>query len=178
MMGYYTILFTLIFGAITIFSAMYVKITKCEEPVCDCAVVFECKKLIADSVIPFRSRPTDAGYDLSAACDYVIPAHSTVKIDSGLAISAPPGYYYTIDGRSSLWLRGIIPMRGIVDATYTGPVIVMMFNTSDSDYHVKKGDRIAQLIPHIIHHLDFIIVDEFSPEYNVRGTNGFGSTGA
>jgi dUTP pyrophosphatase len=137
----------------------------------------ECKKLHPDAVIPTKKRSTDVGYDLSAISDYTLDPISVISIDTGLALSAPPGYYYTIEGRSSLWSKGIVPFRGIIDATYTGPLIVGLFNMSQVPHHFKKGDRIAQLILAPIIHAQIDVVSEFSPRYNHRGALGFGSSG-
>jgi len=137
----------------------------------------ECKKLHPNAKLPFRSRTTDAGYDISSIESVVIPPHGTATVATGIALSAPSGYYYTIDGRSSLWMKGIIPFRGIVDGTYTGPLIVVLMNTTDKPYVVEVNDRIAQIILHEILHCDITIVEEFSDEYNQRGERGFGSTG-
>lgn len=37
-------------------------------------------------------------------------------------------------------------MAGVIDADYRGPVGVILANLSDTDFEVKVGDRIAQLI--------------------------------
>jgi deoxyuridine 5'-triphosphate nucleotidohydrolase len=126
---------------------------------------------------PFRSRPTDAGYDLYAAEDSIIPPRRTAFVKTGIIIAAPPGFYYTLEGRSSLWSKGIVPHRGVIDATYCGQVIVALNNENDHDYQVECHDRIAQLIIHRQYDGNFVIVDEFSDLYNQRGKNGFGSTG-
>lgn len=127
--------------------------------------------------LPFRSRHTDAGYDLHAAEDILLPTNRSTMVKTGIIIAAPPGFYYTIEGRSSLWMRGIFPNRGIIDATYCGQVIVSLVNMSGSDFEIKCHDRIAQMILHRQYDANFTQVAEFSPEYNQRGVNGFGSTG-
>ncbi|KAK5282926.1 hypothetical protein LTR16_005624, partial [Cryomyces antarcticus] len=35
---------------------------------------------------------------------------------------------------------------GVIDCDYRGPVKVLLFNFSDTDFDVKAGERIAQLI--------------------------------
>lgn len=140
-------------------------------------VRLECVKLHPDAIIPSKKRFTDVGYDVSSIKDYVLEPLSTISIDTGISLSAPPGYFYTVDGRSSLWSKGILPFRGIIDATYTGPLIVGLFNMSRNLYEIKKGDRIAQLILAPIIHADIEVVDQFSPRYNQRGSLGFGSSG-
>ena len=140
-------------------------------------VRLEVKKLVKNAVLPTRNRTTDAGYDIYAINSAEIPPHSVVNFDTGIALAAPAGYYYTVDGRSSLWSRGIMPYRGIIDGTYTGPLRVAMVNHSNMPYEVRCGDKIAQIILHHIISLDIVEIDEFSAEYNQRGVLGFGSSG-
>lgn len=127
--------------------------------------------------LPFRKRDTDAGYDLFSVEDKTLAPGRATLVHTGIKIAAPPGFYYTIEGRSSLWLIGISPNRGIVDAAYVGEVVVSLVNNTETPYEVKAGDRVAQLILHRQYHAEFAEVDSFSPDYCTRGTNGFGSTG-
>lgn len=64
---------------------------------------------------------------------------------------------------------------GVIDYDYRGPVSVILFNHSDTDFHIKDGDRIAQLILEKIVTPDVVEVD--SLESTERGAGGFGSTG-
>ena len=137
----------------------------------------EMQLLHSDAKIPSRSRVTDAGYDLYSIEKVILPPQVATIIRTGVKISAPPGYYYTIEGRSSLWSKGIFPNRGVIDATFTGEIVVSLINVNNEDYIVNIGDRIAQILIHEQHSAYFDVVAEFSPEYNVRGVNGFGSSG-
>tara|TARA_R110000868_G_scaffold20153_5_gene85601 strand:+ start:3411 stop:3926 length:516 start_codon:yes stop_codon:yes gene_type:complete len=127
--------------------------------------------------LPFRKRATDAGYDLYSAEDAVIPSGRSTMIRTGIKIASPPGFYYTIEGRSSLWMKGVFPNRGIIDATYCGEVIVSLVNVTDEEFHINIHDRIAQLILHRQYDANFNLVEKFSPIYDQRGENGFGSSG-
>jgi dUTP pyrophosphatase len=127
--------------------------------------------------LPFRKRITDAGYDIYAAEEAVLPPGRATMIRTGIVIAAPPGFYYTIEGRSSLWMRGIFPNRGIIDATYTGQVVVSLVNMTGESFQVNLHDRIAQIILHRQYDANFVQVDEFSEVYNQRGQDGFGSSG-
>lgn len=127
--------------------------------------------------LPERSRATDAGYDIFASHDAILPAHGNVPVHTGMALSCPPGYYYTLDGRSGLGLKGIMPFRGIIDAGYTGEVVAIMCNFTNSDYEIQAGDRVAQIVLHRILHADITEVNEFSAVYSQRGTKGWGSSG-
>lgn len=64
---------------------------------------------------------------------------------------------------------------GVIDADYRGPVGVVLFNHSDSDFEVKRGDRIAQLILQRIVTPEALEVEDL--DSTVRGTGGLGSTG-
>ena len=61
------------------------------------------------------------------------------------------------------------------DSDYRGNIGVILFNFSDTDFQVKAGDRIAQLI---LERIAFADVEEVQDlEASQRGTGGFGSTG-
>jgi dUTP pyrophosphatase len=142
----------------------------------DCAL--EVKKLKPEGKIPTKNRPTDAAWDIYSAENKKIYADTVERIDIGLAISPPPGWYFTVDGRSGMTGKGIRVLRGIIDTGYTGPVGVVIANLSDKAYEVKIGDRIGQLVPHKTYNIDFREVEEFSPEYAQRGDAGWGSSGS
>ena len=137
----------------------------------------ECKLLTSNAVLPSRSRIEDAGYDLTSIVDIDLEPGVITQINTGVVMSAPEGIYFTIEGRSSLFQRGVVPARGIIDATYTGEMVVALINNSKKSYRINSGDRIAQLVIHRSRPFDVALVEEFSPEYSVRGTKGFGSSG-
>lgn len=130
-----------------------------------------------DARPPSQSRSSDAGHDLYSLDDIDIYPGDVVSIDTGMAVVAPEGYYFTVEGRSSLYKAGVVPFRGIIDGCYTGPMVVSLMNVGKEKYCILKGDRIAQLVLHRIIPLDLHFVDEISVEYNIRGTAGFGSSG-
>lgn len=140
-------------------------------------VRLEVKKINEEAKIPYRKRPSDAGYDLYAVESVLLKPGRATMVKTGIIISAPTGFYYTIEGRSSLWMRGIFPNRGIIDATYCGEIIVSLVNVTGDDFQINKYDRIAQLILHRQYDANFVMVDEFSDIYSKRGQDGFGSSG-
>jgi dUTP pyrophosphatase len=151
-------------------------------------VRMEAKLIHPGAKLPSRVRGTDAGYDIYSIESVTLPSvgwvpfwrkrrdRSTI-VKTGICISAPPGYYYTIEGRSSLWSKGIVPNRGIIDSTYCGEVVVSLVNFSNRPYQINAGDRIAQILLHQQLDAHFEEVEDFSAEYNQRGKAGFGSTG-
>lgn len=64
---------------------------------------------------------------------------------------------------------------GVVDEDYRGNLGVVLFNHSDQEFDVKKGDRIAQLICEQIFYPE--IKEEKTLDETERGAAGFGSTG-
>jgi len=137
----------------------------------------ECKIIHSSGQLPFRKRTSDAGYDVHSVEDKIIQPHSSESIDTGIIVCPPENTYYTIEGRSSVFLDGVTPYRGIIDGTYQGPLKVILKNNSDVPYAVKSGARIAQLVLHNIINGDFINVDDFTPVDGGRSADGWGSSG-
>ncbi len=135
-------------------------------------------KLHPDGKVPTKKRMSDVGLDISSIEDIIIKPTETKAIRTGIALVVPNGYYYTIEGRSSLILSGVSPFRGIIDATYSGELIVHMINYNRNiPYVIKSGDRIAQLIIQRMQHIDIIEVEKIDDSYSDRGIAGFGSSG-
>jgi len=129
------------------------------------------------TTFPVRKRETDAGYDITTPERVVLRPGVSAEIKVGLRVNCPKGYFYEIRGRSSLNRAGIEVMDNVIDATYTGELIVKLTNRSDTLVEFKPGDRIAQLIflPQI--HVTFTPVDAFKLEAGARGDAGWGSSG-
>lgn len=111
-----------------------------------------------------------------SAADVVIPAQGKVIVPTDLSIALPEGTYGRVAPRSGLAVKHHLDVgAGVVDADYRGPLGVVMFNFSQSDYQVKEGDRIAQLIVERIMTPAVMEVDDL--DNTDRGAGGFGSTG-
>jgi dUTP pyrophosphatase len=118
-----------------------------------------------------------AGYDLYAAYDEIVPAQGKSIVKTDLSIRVPDGTYGRIAPRSGLAAKHFIDVgAGVVDQDYTGNVGVVMFNHAQTEFVVKKGDRIAQLICEKIEYPE--IEECTSLNSTDRGSGGFGSTGA
>lgn len=127
---------------------------------------------------PTRTRDTDAGYDLYAVEDCVLVPGCVEHVPLGVSVSVPQGFYYTIDGRSSLNSKGIIVIRAIIDATYTGELYAVMANVSITRHIVNAGDRVAQMTIHEQICGDFVEVESWGAGYQMRGDAGWGSSGS
>jgi len=133
-------------------------------------------KLSENAILPKRESFGAAGYDLCSAESTVISSRSRKLIKTDLAISVPHGTYGRVSPRSGLALKsGIDVGAGVIDEDYRGPIGVILFNHSDTDFKITQGDRIAQLI---IEQIQTPEVEQVtSLNQTKRGENGFGSTG-
>lgn len=134
------------------------------------------KKLSPHAIIPTRGSAAAAGYDLSAAKDVVVPARGKALVPTDLAIKVPDDCYGRVAPRSGLsWKHHLDVGAGVIDSDYRGNVGVVLFNHAETDFSIKQGDRVAQLILERIRILDVQEVDEL--DATDRGAGGFGSTG-
>lgn len=140
------------------------------------------KKLTETAIIPTKAHEEDAGFDLYADEDKIIPAQSREVIHTSIAIELPEikeenrDIYVRIAPRSGLSVKaGIDIFAGVVDRGYTGELVVCMFNSSKEEFKVNKGDKIAQMIPTIIYTDTLEEVEELG--VSKRGGKGFGSSG-
>ncbi len=129
---------------------------------------------------PGYAHPGDAGADLRAAHDAVLPASGgRASIGTGVAIALPDGHVGFVTPRSGLAARHgvtVLNAPGTVDSGYRGELRVTLLNTDpDEEFVVRRGDRIAQLVVQRVELVRFVEVAEL-PE-SVRGEGGFGSTG-
>lgn len=136
-------------------------------------------RLDPDLPLPTYAHPGDAGLDLHAREDAVIPAGGgRVIVPTGIALAIPPGYAGFVVPRSGNALRhgiGGINTPGIIDAAYRGELKVVLLNTDPTeDYTVHRGDRIAQLLIQQVEEVRWQEVD--SLDGDDRG-GGFGHTG-
>ncbi|KAJ0172265.1 hypothetical protein K1T71_012238 [Dendrolimus kikuchii] len=125
---------------------------------------------------PHKGSDKAAGFDLKSAYDYAVPARGKELVKTDLQIEVPSGCYGRVAPRSGLAVKNFIDVgAGVIDMDYRGNVGVVLFNHSDTDFVVKKGDRIAQLICEKICYPTLVEVPKLSE--TERGEDGFGSTG-
>lgn len=142
---------------------------------CGLPPLVEFKFLHEKAQAPRRALKSDAGFDLFCVEGCTIIPGETKNVPIGIAMCPPRGYYFTIDGRSSFYRRGLIPLRGVIDSGYVGPWFVSIMNEGKVAYKIDVGDRVAQTIMHKSEVFELDHVDEFTP--TERGSKGFGSSG-
>ncbi|WP_116995390.1 dUTP diphosphatase [Desertimonas flava] len=136
-------------------------------------------RLDRDLPLPAYAHPGDAGLDLLAREDALIPAAGgRALMPTGISIAIPRGYAGFIAPRSGLALKhgiGGINTPGVIDAAYRGELKVVMLNTDPTnDYQVHRGDRIAQLLIQKVEEVQWVEVDALDGDD--RG-GGFGHSG-
>jgi dUTP pyrophosphatase len=105
------------------------------------------QRLSKDAILPMRATQGSAGYDLTSPIECNILPRSTCCVDLGMIIQIPDGHYGRIAPRSSLALFNAIDIGGgVIDCDYRGSCKVILFNHSNENYSIKRGDKIAQLI--------------------------------
>lgn len=147
-------------------------------------------KLDEGAFPPERAHSTDAGLDLRAREDKVVPAGGSAVFDTGVSVELPlftnydpfchDGYDKSptvglITSKSGLYFKHGIISTGTVDYSYRGTIKVKLTNTGPDDYQVKRGDKISQLVIVPILTPELEITDEL--DETERGAGGFGSTG-
>ena len=134
------------------------------------------KLLSSCAKIPSRSKPGDAGYDLSSTETLVVPPWGKAIVPTGVSMALSEDTYGRVAPRSGLAAKHSIHVgAGVVDSSFRGEIKVILFNLSDEEFHVSKGDRIAQIVITKIETPDLIQVEDL-PD-SVRGSAGFGSSG-
>ena len=138
-------------------------------------------KIGKDIPLPFYATPGSAAMDLHACIDEaaVIPAGGRSMIPTGIAIALPSADYVAlVYARSGLGIKhGVAPANcvGVIDSDYRGEIIVGLQNSGASDFTVRPGDRIAQLMIAPVVRANLRMVEEL--DETARGAGGFGSTG-
>jgi len=134
------------------------------------------KLLNKEAKVPAYGRPGDAGLDLFCIEDYELQPGERHLFKLGFAMEMPEGYVAHVWDRSGMAVKfGIHTLAGVIDSTYRGEVAVVLLNTSQEAYQVRKGDKIAQMVIQKYEATEFVEVDELSD--TERGEQGWLSSG-
>lgn len=127
---------------------------------------------------PVRAHNTDAGLDLYVpeGQGVLVRSGAVYKIDLGVRVAIPDGYYGQLTLRSSAGKKGLtIPNGiGIIDSGYRGNLKVLVTALTEPVL-IAAEERLCQLIVAPLPHVDTEIgvVDNNTS----RNMGGFGSTG-
>lgn len=131
-----------------------------------------------DLALPAYATAGAAGMDVVAAEDVTLEPGARHAIATGFALAIPAGYEVQVRPRSGLALKhGITCLNtpGTIDSDYRGEVKVILANLGQEPFAVRRGDRIAQLVPAPV--LRATLTQVTHLDDTARGSGGFGSTG-
>ena len=128
-------------------------------------------------MIPTHKTTGSAGADLYAAETVTIEPQQVRLVGTGFGLAEMPfqadhDLVFMLCNRSSIAYKKALMVCngvGVIDQDYQDEIKVMYINISGEPQTIKKGERIAQLVP--MRYVPFI----FDVENNDR-TGGFGST--
>ncbi len=128
--------------------------------------------------LPSYATPGAAGMDVVAAEDFDLLPGQRHAVATGFRVAIPEGYEIQVRPRSGLAFKHGITVPntpGTIDSDYRGELKVLLINHGAEPFPVRRGERIAQLVPAVVTWAAFDEVGELC-ETN-RGAGGFGSTG-
>ncbi|MFL6843783.1 MAG: dUTP diphosphatase [Allosphingosinicella sp.] len=138
------------------------------------------KRLAHGEGLPLPSYATEhaAGLDVVSAEDVTLAPGARHAVATGFGIAIPNGFEVQVRPRSGLALKhGITCLNtpGTIDSDYRGEVKVILANLGSEPFEIRRGERIAQLVPAPVQRAAFREVDDL--DSTERGAGGFGSTG-
>lgn len=138
--------------------------------------MIEFSKINQAALIPARQTEGSAGFDLHTIAPISIWPDEWQRIKTGVAVKIPEGHVGIIKPRSSLAVRhGLDVLAGVIDSDYRGELVVVLINHGSERYDIQTGDRVAQLL---VTQIVTASVEVGSLDETMRGSGGFGSTGA
>ena len=131
--------------------------------------------------LPSYQTNGSSGMDLRAHLekDIVLKPLERSIIPTGLFMALPLGYEAQVRPRSGLAAKyglTVLNSPGTIDADYRGEIGVILVNVSNTDFTVKNGERVAQLVISKHARGEWVSVQNLSD--TSRGSSGFGSTGS
>jgi dUTP pyrophosphatase len=144
-----------------------------------CPMTVNFKKIHPAAVLPAYARPGDAGMDVCACEAATLHPGERKLVKTGLVMELPRGTEAQMRPRSGLALKNGITLLntpGTIDEGYRGEVGIILINLGKETFEVQPGMRIAQMVIAPVLHVATAETAEVSG--TVRGTGGFGSTGA
>ena len=131
-----------------------------------------------DLPLPTYASADAAGLDIASAEELVLEPGERHAVATGFAIEIPHGFEVQVRPRSGLAIRnGITCLNtpGTIDSDYRGEVKVILINLGSEPFEIRRGERIAQLVPAPVLRAHF--TESVGLAETARGSGGFGSTG-
>jgi dUTP pyrophosphatase len=125
--------------------------------------------------MPRKAHGADAGFDLFTPYEFTVKAGESATVMTGIHMVIPRGWCGLLVSKSGLYTRHDIQSTGLVDADYTGSIVVKLTNHGMKDYHFEKGEKISQIV--ILPVCDVVLEEVDDLPETERGSRGFGSSG-
>lgn len=106
-----------------------------------------CSKEKSRGFEPEKKNDRDSGYDLKSPEDFVLKAGEQQTVGLKIAALMPSYLDMFILPRSGHANKNGITITnspGLIDSSYLYEIKIILLNTSQNDWRVKRGDRIAQ----------------------------------
>ena len=132
-------------------------------------------QLDAGAFMPEYAHADDAGMDLRAPKAITVPARGSAVVDTGVHVEIPRGYKGEVKSKSGLNVKKNLQAEGVIDAGYTGPIVVKVYNHGDEDVYICAGDKLTQLVILPVALPELELAESLTE--TERGDGGFGSTG-
>jgi dUTP pyrophosphatase len=138
------------------------------------------KTLSSLAQMPSYATAGSACFDIATVSDSVdITPGTSAVLKTDLAFEIPEGHVMMVYSRSGHGFKNGVRLAngtGVIDSDYRGELMVKLHNDGNRVFSVNRGDRIAQAMIVPVTQVAFENTQELSD--TVRGTGGFGSTGA
>lgn len=132
-----------------------------------------------DLPVPAYAYVGDAAWDELAFEGLQDVVAGGAQIYAGIAVAIPSGYAGFVLPRSGLAIKhgvSLVNAPGLIDSNYRGEIQAILVNLDpQSEFAIKRGDRIAQLVVMRVPDAAFDVCAEL-PDTE-RGAGGFGSSG-
>lgn len=133
------------------------------------------KRIHEDAKLPLYQHKGDAGLDIFSSIDCVLESGEVKPISTGIKVAVPKGHVGLVWDKSSISLKGVHRLAGVIDSGYRGEVRVVMVNLGDEPFVIERGMKIAQLLIQRVAEVEVVEAEDL--DETSRGDKGFGSTG-
>ena len=138
-----------------------------------------CYKRMHEGVsAPMCATRFSAGSDLRSNEDITLLPHKSALVHTGLCLKIPEHFFLDIRPRSGLALKHgvtVLNTPATIDSDYRGEIMVLLYNTGDAPFIIRRGDRIAQAL--LMRRYEVTWKPVKTLDETERGVHGFGSSG-
>lgn len=120
-------------------------------------ILVEFELLGEDAFEPTRKHEGDAGMDFYAYHDYIIHPMSSKVVKTGVTVKLPEGCNGLLKPKGK---NNHLIGAGVIENTYQDEILFKVFNPTDNELVIRRGDSVGQLI----------LIQALSPE-PAKGSN-------